>query len=361
MSPEVIICCGVGGTGKTTTSAALGVAYALAGRRTVVLTIDPARRLADALHLDALDNQPRDVTLPGGRGARLAAVMLDRKSTWDDAVRRFSDPAHVEALLDNRYYRAVSTRLSGSHEYMAVEKLYDLASDAQWDVIIVDTPPAQHALDFFQAPERVRRVFDRTALSMFTGGGTGLLARATGGASKVLHKIAGDVVMDDIAEFFQLVAGLSASLRERSAAVAELLRQPSTRYLLIAHADAPERNDLLGFLEALRERDMRFAGFLVNRVAQPPSLRASPTPATLGPAPSDWSASDWHALGVALCDAYHAEADRSRRHLDLARALTAAAGGAPAWLIPELQGGVRSLDDLAKLASHLPPEPPASL
>ncbi|MBT3219876.1 MAG: ArsA family ATPase, partial [Proteobacteria bacterium] len=136
---RVLVCCGVGGVGKTTIAAALGVGLARAGEKVVVLTIDPAQRLADALGLERLGNSPTKVSIKGGE---LDAMMLDRKATWDEVIRRFSsDEQKAERLLTNRYYKAVSERLTGSHEYMAIEKLYELVETDRWDVVVVDTPP----------------------------------------------------------------------------------------------------------------------------------------------------------------------------------------------------------------------------
>lgn len=358
---EVMVCCGVGGTGKTTTSAALGVGLALQGKRVVVLTIDPARRLADALGLDTLDNEPRRISVPGAKGT-LDALMLDRKGTWDQVITRFSpSPDAARRLLDNRYYRAVSTRLTGSHEYMAIEKLHELVETGRWDVVVVDTPPTQHVLDFFQAPERVRHVFDRSFLGVLVDPGRGLMGAATRRAVQVIERLAGARVMEDIAEFFSLIGGLSGGFKARSSAVGRLLGSERTRYWLVANANAPDRNDLLGFLDALRERDMRFAGFLVNRVAMPPTAEDAPSDRALpdqvpGLTPETWRR--WRGALAHLSSL--AEADW-RQHRAAARSLSIAAGGAPVWLVPEVPDGVRSIERLADLAAHLPPQAPAAL
>ncbi|MEM6929537.1 MAG: ArsA-related P-loop ATPase [Myxococcota bacterium] len=351
---EVHVCCGVGGTGKTTTSAAFALAQARAGKRVAVITIDPARRLADALGIGALDNEPRPIDLSDATGS-LAALMLDRKGTWDAIVRARASADTAERLLANPYYQAVSTRLSGSHEYMAVEKLYDLVHDGDFDVVVVDTPPTQHVVDFFQAPDRVRRILDRSLLSglfdpnRFAG-------PATRAAFALIERLAGRGVMTDIRTFFELFSEISHTFRERSSAVAELLSSERTRYWLVANAEAPERNDLLGFLGELRERKMRFAGFLVNRVVRAPEgpfpseadLRAVANP------PRGW------ADAVPRLAALPAEATARAHDQDARiRALIAKAGGAPAWFLPDLPDGVRSLDGLSLLAERLPPTPAA--
>jgi anion-transporting ArsA/GET3 family ATPase len=345
---RVDICCGVGGTGKTTTSAAIALAAAQQGERVVVITIDPARRLADALGLDALDNTPQRVEMPGS--GSLHAMMLDRKRTWDALVIRHSRP---EQLLENPYYKAVTTRLSGSQEYMAIEKLHELAIAGDWDRVVVDTPPAQHVLDFFQAPDRIRGILDRTMLRALLEPGTGLRAAAARSALGLVERIAGDGVMSDIREFFRLAGELSGGIRERSAAVAALLRSEDCRYWLVSDADAPERNDLIGFLNVLHSEGMTFAGFLVNRVQSVPE----------GPWPSAESLAA--TLPTDVVDALLALPDAARlrafSHREDARSLVKAAGGAPVWLIPELWGGVATTEDLLRLAPHLPPNPPTPL
>ena len=349
MTTEVVICCGLGGTGKTTTSAALGIAYARAGRRVVVLTIDPARRLADALHLPLLGGEPTRVPLSLETGS-LSALMLDQKRTWDAVVRRFSaDADTAERLLANRYYKAVSTRLTGSHEYMAIEKLAELVESREWDVVVVDTPPTQHLLDFLDAPDRILRVFDRSVLSGFTDPSGGLLGVATRKAVGLLQRVAGDAVMGDIQEFFRLISGLSGHFRERGTVVRALLDSPRTRYLLVVNARAPERADLEGFLAALRERDLTLSRILLTRVAPfPPPAQ---DPATLaGWLPSAPDAQEWAAALIR----FHADAQAAAL-LDrqAAARLGARAGNIPVTLVPDAPDSVRTLAGLTALSAEL--------
>lgn len=354
---RVSVCCGVGGTGKTTTAAALAVSWARAGEKVVVLTIDPARRLADALGVGSLDNVPRPVPLKDTSG-QLHALMLDRKGTWDEVIRRRARPATAERLLANRYYRAVSTRLSGSHEYMAVEKLHELVVEGGFDRVVVDTPPTQHVVDFFRAPDRVQGILDRSLLKLLIDPSASISGFAAKGAMSIVSRLAGDRVLGEIREFFELISEMSAGFRERSERVASLLRSPDTNYWLVADANAPERNDLLGFLEELRGREMAFAGFLVNRVQSEP-VGVIPSKDTLlaaGAGIEGWPQAVDAILGLprsarALADAHRtAIAD-----------LVKAAGGAPAWLVPEVPGGVRSIAGLTEIARHLPPTPPRVL
>jgi len=351
---KVALCCGVGGTGKTTLSAALALSFARAGERVVVVTIDPARRLADALGVEALDNEPRAVDI-GGPGT-LHALMLDRKATWDEVVRRHASPGTAERLLANRYYRALSTRLSGSHEYMAVEKLHDLVGEGRWDRVVVDTPPTEHAIDFFRAPERVRAILDRSMLRILVDPGSSISGVAARAALAILHRVAGEGVMGDLRDFFTLVGAMSSGFRERAAQVAAVLGSSATRTWLVTDADAPDRDDLLGFLEELRSRRMTFAGFFVNRLQAVPT---GPFPAERDLLAADPGIAGWTEIVAELAALPIRARDRAAAQRQATTAFVREAGGAPAWLVPELPGGVRTIDGLSALAAHLPPRPAA--
>ena len=355
---RVIVCGGVGGVGKTTLAAALGVGLALAGERVVVLTIDPARRLADALGLPELGNQPTQVALPEG-GGRLDALMLDRKATWDESVRALSSsPEHAEKVLGNRYYQTMSTRLTGSHEYMATEKLYQLVSAGTWDVVVLDTPPTQHTLEFFNAPKRMSRILDGTMVRMLSSSGGGLLSGATRRVAGVIERLAGAQVLGDIREFFSLVSDLSEGFRSRSAEVHTLLHSERTEFFLVTSAAAPDRADALTFLAELERRKMRFSGFLVNRVRASPVLSRALTASDFPSAPDGVSAEEWTTLVAALGRLPELEADEARLH-DQAIAELSASGRAALWTVPDLPDGIRSLDGLARMATYLPPAAPA--
>jgi anion-transporting ArsA/GET3 family ATPase len=342
---RVVVCCGTGGVGKTTTSAALAVSLAQRGKRAVVLTIDPARRLADALGV-ALGNEPSPVKLeaPG----TLHALMLDRKATWDGVVRRYApSPEAAQRLMDNAYYRAVSTRLSGSHEYMAMEKLYELVESEAWDVVVVDTPPSQHALDFFRAPERVGRVFDRKVLGTLVEPGRGLFQAATRRVSEVLYRFAGESVMGDIAEFFRLMSGMSSGFRARSQAVAQLLASERTQYWLVTQAAEPARADAMAFLAELEQRGLRLEGFLVNRVLDDPGALTATRPEQLSP-------EQWTSWGPALDELVATRRNAARRHQRSLAALGEHAAGTRVHPLPDLGGAIADLAGLERLASHMP-------
>jgi anion-transporting ArsA/GET3 family ATPase len=364
LSTEVLVCCGVGGVGKTTAAAALAIGYALSGRSVVVLTIDPARRLADALSVE-LGNDPRPVPLGelGYQGpGTLDGLMLDRKATFDNVVTRFSPSEEsTERLLANRYYRAVSERLSGSHEYMAMEKLYDLVTDGRWDVVVVDTPPTQHALDFFRAPERVHRVFDRSVLPALIQPGKGLIAATTKRVGRMVRRLAGDRVLEDIAEFFNLFSDYAAGFRSRSKAVRELLHAEQTHYFLVASASAPERTDALSFLETLDERGMQFSGFLLNRVTPDPGVDRSLGVDDMPAAPPDMDPAAWRAALEVVLGLVQEGEEAADRHRQAIAALSKHAPDAPIWLVPELGDSVRTLPGLAEMSAHLPPHEAAAV
>lgn len=347
---KVLICGGVGGVGKTTTAAAVALAHARSGARTVVLTIDPARRLADALGLVHLGNAPTPIDLSGIDilpGGSLDALMLDRKATWDEVVRGHAPSAEMaEGLLDNRYYRALSTRLTGGHEYMATEKLHQLVELGRWDVIVVDTPPSQHAVDFFEAPDRIRRILDRKLLGPLLAPGEGLVGVATRGVSSFIRRLAGETVIDDLREFFDLVAGLSLGFRERSEVVSALMRSDATGYLLVADARAPRVGGLMRFLGLLSDNGMQFRGFLLNRVepglsAPVADMRAAVTHTGLASPATE-----------SLLELAQRRADRAEDHAELIRTL---AGSGRVWPLPDVAGGIHDLAGLDLLASRCPP------
>lgn len=352
---RVIVCCGVGGVGKTTAAAALAVAHALAGQRTVVLTIDPARRLADALGIAALGNDavPVDLTSIGATGT-LHALMLDRKSTFDELVRRHTaDTDTAERLLANPYYVAASTRLTGSHEYMATVKLEELVTDGRWDVVVVDTPPAQHAVEFFHAPERMVRLFDSSTLGALAGGG-GLLGVATRQVGRVLERIAGQATIRDISEFFRLTGGMAGALRERSARVEAVLHSEQTALYLVTPPRIDSVGDVSAFAEVLRVERLRLAGLIANRVVLAPRLAAPISRERLPACPEDVGPAEWNTLSDALVALPPRVEALAREQTEACSILSSAADGAPVAVLPEIPGGVRTLEALARLAPFLP-------
>ena len=270
---SVVVCCGTGGVGKTTTAAALAVGAALAGRRVALVTIDPARRLADALGIASLGNDPERVADEQLRAANatgeLWALMLDTALTFDALVARYAtDERQRDGILTNRFYRNISARLSGTQEYMAAEKLYQLATDVRFDLVVVDTPPARNALDFLDAPERLTRFLDPRVYRALMGP-TRLYLKAVNVATQaVLRPVArlvGAEVIADAMAFFQAFDGMEAGFRERAVAVNRLLRDRRTSDLLVAAPRADAVSEAGWFADRLVALGVTIGGLVVNR------------------------------------------------------------------------------------------------
>jgi anion-transporting ArsA/GET3 family ATPase len=279
---SIIICCGSGGAGKTTTSAAVALAGALAGRKACVVTIDPARRLADALGIEALSNEPKRIEGPWP--GELSAVMLDAKRTFDDLVGRYSaDEEQAERILSNRLYRNLTSALSGTQEYMAAEKLYELNASGDFDLVVVDTPPTRNALDFLDAPGRLTRFLENRVfrlLLMPTRASLKALTMATQALLRTISKVAGSEIVEDAMAFFRAFDGMEAGFRERARGVEALLADPGTAFVLVA---APRRDSVSEagyFADRLAEAHQPVAALVVNRLH--PDFRGGD--AGLGPA-----------------------------------------------------------------------------
>jgi len=271
---RIVVCCGSGGVGKTTTAAALGVRAAERGRKVVVLTIDPARRLAQSMGIDALDNVPRRVEGVGDEaGGELHAMMLDMKRTFDEFVEAHADPERARAILANPFYQSLSAGFAGTQEYMAMEKLGQLRAREEWDLIIVDTPPSRSALDFLDAPKRLGSFLDGKFIRVLmapakVGGRAGMkflnvgVSMMTGTVSKVL----GGQLMRDVQTFAAAMDTMFGGFRTRAEATYRLLQAPGTAFLVVA---APERDALREaayFVERLAADEMPLAGLVLNRV-----------------------------------------------------------------------------------------------
>jgi anion-transporting ArsA/GET3 family ATPase len=279
---RVLVVCGSGGVGKTTTAAALGLRAALGGRRVLVCTIDPSRRLATSLGLEKLSGKPRALDLrrfEPAQGGSLHAMVLDTKRTFDDIVTRYApdEPAR-RRILDNRFYRHVSAALSGSHEYMAMEKLLELSEDDRFDLVVLDTPPTRHALDFLEAPDRLMSFLDTSILRFFlkpyfvAGRLTLKVASRTGAiVLKLADRFLGLQFLQDLSEFFLAFGGMYDGFKERAARVHALLRDSCSGFLLVAGPSPSALDEVLFFHRRLDEKKMPFLGFVVNRVHPDPS------------------------------------------------------------------------------------------
>src|SRR4051812_25109426 len=271
-SAAIVVCCGAGGVGKTTTAAALALRGAERGRRVCVLTIDPARRLAQSMGLTELDNTPRAVSGVEGDGT-LDAMMLDMKRTFDEIVLSHAEPARAQQILANPFYVSLSSSFAGTQEYMAMEKLGQLKAERRWDLIVVDTPPSRSALDFLDAPQRLGRFLDgrmiRLLLAPAKAGGRGVMKVFTVGFSvftSVLTRILGAQALKDLSLFVASLETMFGGFRERADQTYRLLKEPGTAFLVIA---APERDALREasfFVERLASERMPLAGLVLNRV-----------------------------------------------------------------------------------------------
>ncbi len=266
---SVIVCCGSGGVGKTTVSATFALAAARMGRRSCVVTVDPARRLADALGVESLPNTPTEVG--GAWPGRLHALMLDSKGTFDDLVERYArTPDQAESILANRLYQNLAGALSGTQEYMAMEKLYELVNCKEFDIVVVDTPPTRNALDLLDAPRRLTRFLENRlfrALLVPTRMSLRAVGVATQALLRTLAKVAGAEIVQDAVAFFQAFEGMEDGFRTRASAVHELLADPETAYVLVTSARPEAVSEASFFAEKLNERDVAVSALVVNRLA----------------------------------------------------------------------------------------------
>ncbi len=265
---SIIVCCGSGGVGKTTTAAAFALEAARRGRTACVVTIDPARRLANSLGLDDLTNRP--TRIDGPWPGELHAMMLDPKGTFDDLVQRYSDSAQqVEDIKRNRIYRNLTGTLSGTQEYMAMEKLYELVEEGGFDLVVVDTPPSRNALDFLDAPRRLthflgNRIFQ--ALMKPTRAGLKFMGVAAQALLRTISKVAGADIVHDAVAFFQAFEGMEEGFRIRAARVRELLAQDDTAFVLVASPRPDSVDEAVHFAGKLAESEMSVTALVVNRV-----------------------------------------------------------------------------------------------
>ncbi|MET8947690.1 ArsA family ATPase [Streptomyces sp. NPDC004542] len=269
---RIVVCCGSGGVGKTTTAAALGLRAAERGRKVVVLTIDPARRLAQSMGIDSLDNVPRRVKGTDGDG-ELHAMMLDMKRTFDEVVEGHADSQRAAAILANPFYQSLSAGFAGTQEYMAMEKLGQLRAKDEWDLIVVDTPPSRSALDFLDAPKRLGSFLDGRLIRLLTApaklGGRAGMAFLNVGMSMMtgtLGKLLGGQLLKDVQTFVAAMDTTFGGFRTRADATYKLLQAPGTAFLVVA---APERDALREaayFVERLAAEDMPLVGLVLNRV-----------------------------------------------------------------------------------------------
>jgi anion-transporting ArsA/GET3 family ATPase len=285
---RIIVCCGSGGVGKTTTSAALALRAAERGRKVAVLTIDPARRLAQSMGIQELDNTPRPVPGITGDGT-LDAMMLDMKRTFDEVVESQASPEKAQQILANPFYIAVSSSFAGTQEYMAMEKLGQLDRDARasgrWDLIVVDTPPSRNALDFLDAPERLSSFLDGRFMKLLLAPARGpakLMTAGFGLVTKAITTIVGGQVLHDMQAFVSAFDTLFGGFRQRATATFELLQAEGTAFLVVAAPEPDALREAAYFVERLSAEQMPLAGLVVNRTSVDPMGELSQAAAYAG-------------------------------------------------------------------------------
>jgi anion-transporting ArsA/GET3 family ATPase len=362
----IIVCCGSGGVGKTTTSAALGLRAAERGRKVVVLTIDPARRLAQSMGIEALDNTPRPVEgLSWADGAanregapRMDAMMLDMKRTFDEVVESQATPEKARQILENPFYIALSSSFAGTQEYMAMEKLGQIHQqarrDGSYDLIVVDTPPSRSALDFLDAPERLSSFLDGRFIRLLLAPARGPARMMTAGfglITNALTKILGAQVLRDMQTFVTAFDTLFGGFRQRAQKTFELLQADGTAFLVVAAPEPDALREAAYFVERLTEDRMPLAGLVVNRASPVPSGDLSADEAMA--AAARLRRQDQAALSAGLLRLH---ADRTRmveREALLRERFAAAHPKVPTAVVPALAGDVHDLTGLRRVGELL--------
>ncbi|HEU4658741.1 MAG TPA: ArsA-related P-loop ATPase [Capillimicrobium sp.] len=355
---RILICAGSGGVGKTTTSAALAMGLAARGQTVAVVTIDPAKRLADSLGLDRLGNEPRlvDPARFAGHGiemrGELWAMTLDPKHTFDELIEQLApDERTREEVLGNRIYQELSSAVAGSQEFTAIAKLYELDRSGRFDVLVLDTPPSRNALDFLDAPDRLTNFFEGRALRVFlapTGLAAKLMGRSTSVVFSVLKRVTGVDLLQDLSVFFRALGGLIDGFRERAAGVKALLADPATTFLIVTSPEREPVEEAIFFAGKLAEAGMPFGGLIVNRVTPDDGLGAEPgdVVAELAPRLGD-------ELAAKVAAAYADARVLAERDAANVRRLRAEVGDDDPLLIPQLGGDVHDVDGLVRVHAHL--------
>ncbi len=356
---RIIVCCGSGGVGKTTTAAAIGLRAAERGRQTCVLTVDPAKRLAQSMGLTALDNTPRRVEGVGRDGeGSLHAMMLDMKRTFDEIVEAHADPEQAKRILANPFYQSLSSSFAGTQEYMAMEKLGQLRRSDEWDLIVVDTPPSRSALDFLDAPQRLSRFLDGRLIRLLAAPArVGYLKVINAGFSVVtgaMTKLLGAQVLKDAQTFISALDPMFGGFRERAEATYRLLQAPGTAFLVVAAPEPDALREASYFVERLDAERMPVAGLVLNRVHTPlagqlSAARALGAAETLESLQNDGSASDRDVAIAAL--RFHA--DRMQLHQREQRVTATFTSVHPAVPVAEVAALPLDVHDLAGLREVL--------
>jgi len=356
-SSTVIICCGSGGVGKTTTAAVIGLEAARRGRRAVVVTIDPARRLADALGLpEGLASEPQRIELDGdsaigGSTGELWAMMLDTAATFDGLVRAQAESdEQIERILNNAFYRNIAGALSGTQEYMAAETLHALHADERFDLVVVDTPPSRNALDFLDAPGVLSRFLDHRLFKLLmlpTKGGLKFISTATQPLLRAVGKVVGSDVLADSVAFFQAFAGMETGFRERADDVIALIRARETSFVVVASAHHDTIGEAVWFVEQLAAQSVDVTAAIVNR-AHPLFGEGSSAEAAVAAE----AASGDRTLAALWRNVADLRTLRERE-LDVIEPLATSVGNDRVIVLPLLDRDVHDLAGLHAMGAHL--------
>jgi anion-transporting ArsA/GET3 family ATPase len=357
------VCGGSGGVGKTTTSAAIALGMAARGAKVAVVTIDPAKRLANALGLEELHNEPRLVAaerLAGagmemGEGGELWAMMLDPKRTFDELIDRVApDPGRAEEIKANRVYRELSTAVSGSQEFTAIAKLYDLDQEDRFDLLVLDTPPSRNALDFLDAPGRLTSFLEGRALKAFirpTGLGMKVLGRGATPLLGALRRVTGIDLLSDLSTFFGLLGDMTNDFSLRAAQVEEMLRADTTAFMLVTSAQPEAIDEAIWFRRTLADSGLPFCGIVVNRVHHDLLGDTDDEPSDVAAALSRMLSADLARRVAGNLHDYHVLARRDE--LNLIRLRKALGKRAPLLVIPYLDSDVHDVEGLLRLHRYL--------
>jgi anion-transporting ArsA/GET3 family ATPase len=355
---RICVCAGSGGVGKTTTSAAIALGMAARGATVAVVTIDPAKRLANALGLEELQNEPLRVSEErlacGGVEVRgeLWAMMLDPKRTFDELIDRIApEPARAREIKANRVYRELSTAVSGSQEFTAIAKLFELDQEGQFDLLVLDTPPSRNALDFLEAPGRLTSFLEGRAMKAFirpTGVGMRVLGRSAGAVMGGLRRVTGADLLADLSTFFQLLGDMTRDFSIRAAQVERLLKARSTAFLLVTSAQTEPIDEAIWFRRTLEAGGLPFAGVVVNRVHH--DLLGDTEPADIGAALGKRVGRELASKVADNLHDYHVLARRDDRNIGRLRDELA---GHPLLLVPQLDDDVHDVQGLLRVHRYL--------
>ncbi|WP_375488315.1 ArsA family ATPase [uncultured Mycobacterium sp.] len=353
---RVVVCCGAGGVGKTTTAASMALRAAEYGRTVVVLTIDPAKRLAQALGIHDLGNSPQRVPLAPEVPGELYAMMLDMRRTFDEMVVQYSGPERAQTILDNQFYQTVATSLAGTQEYMAMEKLGQLLSQDRWDLVVVDTPPSRNALDFLDAPKRLGSFMDSRLWRLLLAPGRGigrLVTGVVGLAMKAMSTILGSQMLSDAAAFVQSLDATFGGFREKADRTYALLKRRGTQFVVVSAAEPDALREAAFFVDRLSREQMPLAGLILNRthpmLSALPAERAVDGTETLEAAEPD----DSTALATAVLRIHAERAVIAKREIRLLSRFTGAHPHVPIIGVPSLPFEVSDLEALRALADQM--------